>query len=265
MAFIAALILWVIAITTVISIGGRFWWFPEAISNYGDAFNTQFDWTFAIVGGAFFLAQMALGYCVFRFRGKRRGEAVYSHGSSRLEAIWTIGTAIVFITLGITGQKVWAQLHLNQAPPDAIQIEVTGQQFAWNVRYPGPDGKFGRTKPELIDDALVNYLGLDDTDPAARDDIVIQNIVVVPVNRPVKITLTSKDVTHSFFVPWLRLKQDAVPGLRVPIHFAANKVGKYEIACAELCGQLHWQMRGDFLVKTDEEFENWLKEQSSFD
>jgi cytochrome c oxidase subunit 2 len=164
--------------------------------------------------------------------------------------------------LGITGQRVWANFHLTDPPKDTIMIEVTGQQFAWNIRYPGPDGVFGRTDVKLVDDAAGNPLGLDDKDPAARDDVVTQNQVAVPINRHVRIILKSKDVTHNFFVPQARMKQDAVPGLATFMQFTLNKAGKYEVACAELCGQLHWQMKAFVNVMSDQEYQNWLKERA---
>jgi cytochrome c oxidase subunit II len=140
---------------------------------------------------------------------------------------------------------------------------VTGQQFAWNVRYPGPDGKFGRTRPDKVDDSMANYIGLDDTDPAGQDDITVQNIMAIPVNRPIKLIVRSRDVLHSFFVPGLRVKQDAVPGMGIPVHFTATKVGEYEVACAELCGMQHYKMRARFLIMTDADFDRWLKSRAA--
>src|SRR5262249_18049862 len=160
----------------------------------------------------------------------------------------------------------WAKLQLNQFPQDAVEVEVVGQQFIWNFRYPGADGSFGRTDPRLYNDADNSIgarpgpLGIDSKDPAGRDDIVSTGLMVVPVNRPIRITLRAKDVTHDFYVPALRLKQDAVPGLKINIHFTATKQGRYEIACAELCGQLHHQMRAYLEVKSEEEYEKWLRE-----
>jgi cytochrome c oxidase subunit 2 len=156
---------------------------------------------------------------------------------------------------------------LNQAPPDAVQVEVTAQQFQWYFRYPGTDGRFGTTHPKLYNDADNSVgarpgpLGIDPNDPSGRDDVVT-GLMVVPVNRPINVTLRAKDVTHDFFVPVLRLKQDAVPGLKINIHFTATKEGRYEIACAELCGQLHHQMRAYLEVKSQAEFEKWLDEKA---
>jgi len=130
---------------------------------------------------------------------------------------------------------------------------VVAQQFSWNFHYHGKDNVFGRTDPKLIDDSALNYVGLDETDPNAKDDSVVSTLVV-PVNRPVELILKSKDVTHSFFVPQLRFKQDLVPGMAIPVHFTVNRPGKYELACAELCGMNHYKMKSYMLALPENEF-----------
>lgn len=259
MALPLALFFWFVATVTVGIFIARVWWLPELISEHGRAIDQQIILTLIIAGVVFFLAQMGLGYFIWRYRARGTARASYWHESPKLEITWTLITAVVFLGLGILGNRVWANYFLTDAPPGALTIEVTAQQFAWNIRYPGPDGKFGRTDPALIDDASANYLGLDPKDPAGRDDIMTQNIMAIPVNRPVRIMLRSKDVTHSFFVPQLRVKQDAVPGMAIRVHFTATKTGEYEIACAELCGMQHYKMRGRLLVMQEAEFEKWLK------
>src|SRR5262249_539995 len=234
-------------------------WFPEQISEHGGAIDAQFIRTLVVVAISFISAQVVLGYYIWRFRDRGTGRATYTHGSVKLEVGLMLLTAVVFVTLAAMGQKVWAQLHLKEAPADAVQIEVTAQQFAWNIRYPGADGKFGKTGVKFVDDQT-NPVGVDPQDPAGKDDVVSVNRMAVPVNRPIQVTLRSKDVTHSFFVPVLRLKQDAVPGMQIPIHFKAMKTGEYEIACAELCGLTHFKMRGFLMVMSDQEFAAWIKE-----
>ena len=210
--------------------------------------------TIIVVGVAFTAAQVGLGWVVFKFRDTASAQrATYSHGNNRLEVVWTILTAIIFISLAVMGQRVWAQLNLHSAPPGSLQVEVVAQQFSWNFHYPGKDNVFGRTDPNLIDDSALNYVGLDDTDPNAKDDSVVSTLVI-PANRPVELILRSKDVTHSFFVPQLRFKQDLVPGMNIHVHFTATKVGKYELACAELCGMNHYKMKGYMLVLPENEF-----------
>ena len=161
---------------------------------------------------------------------------------------------IVFISLGVMGQSVWASLRLHDAPPGSYTVEAVAQQFQWNFHYPGKDNKFGRTDPKFIDDSALNFVGLDSSDPSAADDSVT-SALAIPVNRPVELRLRSKDVIHNFWVPQLRFKQDLVPGMEIKVHFTANKVGKYELACAELCGQLHYKMKSYMLVLPEEEIQ----------
>jgi cytochrome c oxidase subunit 2 len=142
---------------------------------------------------------------------------------------------------------------LNGAPAGSYEIEVVAQQFAWNIRYPGKDMKFGKTDPQYMDDTT-NPVGLADTDTNGKDDLVTPTLVI-PVNRPVELVLKSKDVTHSFWVPQLRFKQDLVPGMAIHVHFTANKVGKYELACAELCGMNHYKMKSYMLVLPQSDFD----------
>jgi len=168
--------------------------------------------------------------------------------------LWTVITAVVFISLGVMGQSVWASLRLHDAPAGSYSVEVVAQQFQWNFHYAGKDNKFGRTDPRLIDDGALNFVGLDSSDPSAADDAVT-SALAIPVNRPVELRLRSKDVIHNFWVPQLRFKQDLVPGMEIKVHFTANKVGKYELACAELCGQLHFKMKSYMLVLPEEEIQ----------
>jgi cytochrome c oxidase subunit II len=262
MAAALAVFIWIVTVASVYLFSGRPGWFPEQISEHGGAIDAQFIRTLVVVAISFISAQVTLGYCIWRFRDRGTGRATYSHGSAKLEIGLMLLTAVVFVTLAATGQKVWVQLHLRDAPPDSVRIEVTAQQFAWNIRYPGADGKFGRTVVKLIDDQT-NPVGVDPQDPLGKDDVVSLNRMAIPVNRPIQVTLRSKDVTHSFFVPVLRLKQDAVPGLQIPIHFKAMKTGEYEIACAELCGLTHFKMKGYLMVMSDQEFDSWLKERAN--
>ncbi|MFN0086035.1 MAG: cytochrome c oxidase subunit II [Blastocatellia bacterium] len=262
-----AVIIWLIALGTVALFCVPRWGLPRAISAHAPMIDHQFKVTMMIMGAAFLLVHLALGYVVWRYRARREERAAYSHGNGRVEAALTIGTAAVFVFVAVTGQRVWARLKLGEAPAEAVQVEVVGQQFLWNFRYPGPDGQFGRTEPRLYNDsdstlgARPGPLGIDPRDPAGRDDIVTKTLVV-PVDRPIRILLRAKDVTHDFYAPALRLKQDAVPGMRISIHFTAREEGRYEIACAELCGQLHHQMRAWLEVRSREAYEKWLKTMS---
>jgi len=226
--------------------------------------------------GGFFL------YCLFRFHRSRNPVADYagvrSHASSYLEIGVAIVEAVLLIGFSI---PLWAARvdHL-PSESEALVVEVTGEQFAWNVHYPGPDGKFGRTDIKLLD-MQSNPLAIDRDDPAAKDDVTTLNQLYLPVNKPIIVRLRSKDVIHSFGVPEFRVKQDAVPGLTIPIWFTPNvttaemrtRTGnsefQYEIACAQLCGLGHAKMRGFVTVVSADEFQKWMddkvKEQSAPD
>jgi cytochrome c oxidase subunit 2 len=167
---------------------------------------------------------------------------------------------------------LWAA-RVDHVPPEteALVVHLTAEQFAWNVRYPGPDGKFGKTDIKLID-TQINPLGIDREDAAAKDDVTTLNQLYLPANRPVIIKLRSKDVIHSFGVPEFRVKQDAIPGLTIPVWFIPNVTTEemrarkgnpnfqYEIACAQLCGLGHYRMRGFVTVLAPEAFQKWMDE-----
>jgi cytochrome c oxidase subunit 2 len=259
MALLLALFIWLVTIVTVWIFIARIWWLPELVSEHGGAIDDQLTLTLVISGIVFFMAQIALGYFIWRFRARGAERALHWHENPKLEITWTALTAILFVGLGIQGNRVWANYFVAGAPAGALNIEVTAQQFAWNVRYSGVDGRFGRTDAALVNDAEGNFVGLDPKDAAGKDDITTQNLMAVPVNRPVQLILRTKDVTHSFFVPQMRVKQDTVPGMALRVHFTATKPGEYEIACAELCGMQHYKMRGRLLVMQDAEYESWLK------
>jgi cytochrome c oxidase subunit II len=252
MGRVLAVIIWIITLLSVLLFISGKWWFPQAITEHAPALDRQFMITILVVGVSFTAAQIGLGWMVWKYRDNVSGRATYTHGSNRLEVIWTVVTAVVFIALAVMGQSVWASLRLHDAPAGAFQVEVVAQQFQWNFHYAGKDNVFGRTDPSLIDDSALNFVGLDDTDPNAKDDAVTAALAV-PVNRPVELRLRSKDVIHNFWVPQLRFKQDLVPGMEIKVHFTPNRVGKYELACAELCGQLHFKMKSYMLVLPEEE------------
>ncbi len=258
---ILAVTIWLITLVTAVAFAGKYWWFPESASSHGAALDGQFVVTLVVTGAVFIAAQVALGYLIVRYRDRPGASARYSHGSTKLEVLWTTATGILFFLMVLPGQSIWADLYIRQAPSDSLRIEITGQQFAWNIRYPGPDGTFGRVSPELIDDSAGNPVGLDFNDPAAADDLVLPTMAI-PVNRPIELLLRSKDVTHAFFVRELRIKQDTVPGLMIPVRFTATHLGQFEIACAELCGLGHHRMRSFIDVLSEADYANWLAEMS---
>jgi cytochrome c oxidase subunit 2 len=260
-AFALAAFIIAMTVVTVYIFWAKIWWFPPAITNIGHEIDDQFARTLLITGIVFVAAQFGLAYAVFRFRDHGQ-KATYFEGNNTLEIVWTLATVVLFVGLGLYARNAWAQVHFTDASPSAIPIEVTGQQFAWNFRYAGPDGKFGRTKPELVSASTGNPIGLDPTDPVGKDDIV-SPVMAVPVGREVDLILKSQDVTHSFFVRELRLKQDAVPGMEIHMHFTADDPGTYDLVCAELCGLGHYRMHTTLTVMSEADYEKWLTEQEA--
>lgn len=269
-AMFLALLLVILTAATVYYFVAKPYWFPEPITDAGRDIDAQFMRTLWMTGVVFVLSQLALAYAVVRFRNRGQ-RATYSHGNNTMEIVWTVLTAVIFVGVGLVGQRSWAALHLSGVEEGVYQVEVIGEQFKWSFRLPGPDGKFGRYKSlDLVErerekGRRSTPWQLDPEDPAGKDDIILPvgSNLAVPVNTRIQVFTMAKDVIHSFFVRELRLKQDAVPGLRVPIHFTATRTGRYEILCAELCGQSHHQMRAFLLVMTPEEYQAWLKEQTS--
>jgi cytochrome c oxidase subunit II len=260
MGFLLAVIIWIITAVSVWVLGQAKGNMPATISHMAREIDAQFFLTLTITGIVFVVAQGILGLFILKYRDRPNASVRYIHGNNLVEAGGAIVIGIVFMSLAITAQRVWAHLHLTPSPANAVVVEITGEQFAWNIRYPGADGQFGRTAPERYD-AQTNPMGIDPADPAGKDDVVVLNTLAVPVNRPIELRVGSKDVIHSFFLPVLRIKQDTVPGMRIPLRFTAEQAGNFEIACAELCGLGHYRMRGFLQVMQEPEFERWLQEQ----
>src|SRR5437868_9270120 len=253
-------LIWLITLVSTYFFVAKTWWLPVGASDATGFIDHQFTLTFLSMGVVFLAAQLGLGYIVWRYRQTPKSPPVaYSHGNTTLELTWTVLTAILFIGLNVMGSRVWASQRFDPPEAGSVPVEVTGMQFAWYFRYPGPDGKFGGTKPDLIDPSTGNEaaIGLDTDDPASKDDLV-GGIMYVPVNREVDLRLRAIDVIHSFFVPSFRFKQDAVPGLIVHMHFTPTEIGDYEIACAELCGLGHYKMHGIVKVVAQEDFDKWI-------
>ena len=220
--------------------------------------------------GGFFL------YALMRFRRSRNPVANYagvtSHASSYLEGAVLVIEMVLLFAFSI---PLWAA-RVDHVPSEseALVVQVTGEQFAWNIRYAGPDGKFGKTDAKLID-LQSNPLGVDRSDPDAKDDVTTLNQLYLPANRPIIVKLRSKDVIHSFNVPEFRVKQDAIPGLTIPIWFiptvttaemrarTGNSDFQYEIACAQLCGLGHYRMRAFVTILSPEEFQKWMDDEEA--
>jgi cytochrome c oxidase subunit 2 len=212
-------------------------WLPEDVSPYGAGIDALFYGIYYITTAAFFLVTSLMIVFLIKYRRQEGRRAVYTHGNTMLEIVWTIVPALVFIGLGIASKTKWDDLKVNIPETDTI-IQVTAQQFNWEVLYPGPDGQFN-----------------------TADDKQAENEIHVPIGKPIRVILKSKDVIHSFFLPNLRFKQDAVPGREILAWFQANKPGKYEIPCAELCGFGHSGMRGWLYAQNAEDYTKWLMQQ----
>ena len=212
-------------------------WLPEDVSTFGHEIDSLFYLIYYITGVAFILVTVLMVLFVVMYRERNDGRrATYSHGNTTLEIIWTVIPAAIFITLSFMSVNTWAKIK-RHAPESDFEIAVAAKQFNWEVSYAGADGKLG-------------------TD----DDVKFDNDIHVPVNKAVRVQLSSKDVIHSFFLPNLRLKQDAVPGRMILVWFEATKPGKYELPCAELCGFGHSGMKGWLYVHTPEEYKKWADE-----
>jgi len=197
-------------------------------------------------------------FVLFRFRKKANPQASYTGAKGKLAKSTEIAVAIIEIVL-LVGYAIpaWAvRVAEFPAESEAVVVHVVGEQFAWNVQYPGADGKFGRTDVNLV--SASNPLGLDRADPNAKDDITTINQLNVPVDRPILVHLSTKDVIHSFGLYEMRVKQDAIPGLQIPVWFIPTRVGDYEITCSQLCGLGHYRMRGFLNVQTADAFNTWM-------
>jgi cytochrome c oxidase subunit 2 len=260
-AVMFAIVLLILVASTLFLHMDHIWWFPPAITPVGHQIDQQFFITFVVTGIVFVLAQLALAWMVFRYRDQGR-KARFVRGSHVLEVVWTTITLVIFVGLGVMASHAWGEVHFGGPSPGALQVEVTGVQFQWNFRYPGPDGKFGRIVPKDIDASVGNPLGLDPSDSAAKDDIVVPDLYL-PVDRQIELMLRSQDVIHSFFVRELRIKQDCVPGIIIPIHFSVSKIGNYEVTCNQLCGLGHYHMHAMLHVLSQADFAKWEKQQEA--
>jgi cytochrome c oxidase subunit II len=215
-------------------------------------------WLMAIlfVGwGAFFI------FVLFRFRKSANPRASYTGAKGKISKGLEVAVAVIeIILLVFYAIPAWAKrVKAFPTENEAVVVRVVGEQFSWNVHYPGPDGKFGRTDIALV--AADNPLGLDRRDPAAKDDVTTINQLNLPVDRPVLVHLSSKDVIHSFGLFEMRVKQDAVPGLVMPVWFIPSRIGEYEISCSQLCGLGHFRMRGFLNIQSAADYQKWMSDQ----
>ena len=237
------------------------WYWTDVASNWGSMDDT-ITLTFWIGGGVFILVCLFMVYCVFKYSYKEGRKAEYKPEDKKLERILTWLTTLGVAALLAPGLIVWNQFI--NVPSNAIHVDVMAWQWNWQYRLPGKDGKLGTTSIENISDN--NPFGINLDDPYGKDDILIQSDKLnLKNNRPVKILLRSVDVLHNWYVPQFRAKMDAVPGTITYYWFEPNKIGEYEVLCAEYCGVGHYGMRGRVEVQDEQNYENWLDEQETFE
>ena len=212
---------------------------PEQASTYAPQIDDMFHLIMWITGVIFVIVEAMLLFFLWKYRHREGASRRTRTATTASRSIWTIIPALICVTLALLSRRMWEDIK-EHMPQDAIDVQVTGEQFAWNFRYPGADGKFN-----------------------TPDDLVTLNQLHFPVGKPVIVELTSKDVIHSFFLPEFRVKQDAVPGMKTHIWFEGTKVGHWEIACAELCGLGHYRMKGFVTVDTAEDYQKWMVEQAA--
>ena len=213
------------------------WLLPEPVSKFGAEIDSIYYLILVITGIIFVLVELALIVFMVKYRHREGRRAEYSHGSTRLEIVWTVVPFVLVMVIAWMSMRVWLEAKVadGHAPADALPIRVAAKQFEWNVTYPGPD--------ERLDTA---------------DDFEKTNQLHLPVGRAVRIELTSDDVIHSFFLPDFRVKQDAVPGMTIGVWFEATTAGEYELACAELCGLGHYSMNASVTVHETAAFQSWV-------
>jgi len=236
------------------------WWFTPIASNWSTIDDTVAI-TFWVTGFVFVAANLFMAYCVVRYRHRKNQQAHYEPENKKLEWSLISLTAIGIAAMLAPGLFVWA--HFVNPPKDAMVFEVIGQQWRWSYRFPGKDGVLGSVNTRHI--SATNPLGINPEDPAGQDDIVIDNPVLhLPLGKPVKALLRSKDVLHDFDVPQFRVKMDMVPGQVTYFWLTPTRVGNFEVLCQELCGVAHFAMRGLVVVEPEAAFNQWLNQQTTF-
>lgn len=245
---------------------------PSPASEEGERIVPLFTTTFIITSCAFFLTQVLLFFFAYRYRTTPRRGVRFLKGNIKLELFWIIIPAATFIFLFLWGQVLWAKIH-EEPPGEVLELDVMAQQFSWKVRYPGEDHVLGRSGFRFIDQ--INTMGIDVSAPQSQDDFIPVQMHI-PKGKPVRLLLRSKDVIHSFYIPHFRIKMDALPGMTTRVHFTANTTTaemreklndpdfNYEVACAELCGRMHFAMKLILVVDEPEQFEEWYSSQKSW-
>ena len=236
------------------------WTFTELASNWSMV-DFTIDITFWVTGAVFVAVNLFMAYCVIKFRHKKGLRATYEPENKKLETWLTVLTAVGVAAMLTPGLFVWAKFV--DVPEEAHVVEAVGQQWHWTYRYPGEDGKFGEVDAERI--SADNPFGMDPDDPNGQDDVLVYSAEAhIPVDRPVKWLLRSKDVLHNFTVTEFRVKMDLVPGMQTFQWLTPTRTGRFEVLCEELCGIAHFAMRGAVIVDEQDDFDAWLDAQPTY-
>ena len=227
------------------------WFLPRDAAAHGPSLDRHLILNLWIALALLALAHVLLAASLLLRRGRKPG------GLGRLEYVPLAALTVLFAFLTVRAERLWAATRYTGADPGAMQVEAVGVQFAWYFRYPGTDAAFGRTDPRLIAPGEGNPLGIDPADPHGTDDFVASELVL-PAGREVDLRLHAQDVIHGFAIPELRLKQNAVPGASLHIHFTPTRPGTYAILCTQLCGLGHYRMNANLRVLPPEAYAAWL-------
>jgi cytochrome c oxidase subunit II len=234
------------------------WWMPDVASKTGEQIDQLTYFIYYLTGAVFVLTQAVYFYFLVKYRAKKGVRATYSHGDNRLELIWTAIPTAIFIGLWGYSNHMWLNVIHKEPPPGTMEVAVTGYQFAWTFQYPGPSGKLGRSDVRLI--SADNVFGNDPTDPVTKQNFQ-SGVLELAVNKPVRIRLNSKDVIHGFYIPNFRIYQDAVPGRTIDlVWFIPTRIGSYDLACSQLCGSGHYNMKAQVEVVSQQDYDKWYKQ-----
>jgi cytochrome c oxidase subunit 2 len=231
-------------------------WMPKDGALHGAVLDRLMGWNLAVLLALFFLAHILIVLGVLRRRSSQ--ENAHTEGNPLLKKWLPLaGLCALYVWMALTAERLWAAHRFEGASLTAMQVEVVGVQFQWYFRYPGADAAFGITRADRIDAAGGNPLGLDSEDTRGHDDVV-SSVLMLPAGREVDLRLRSQDVIHGFFIPGMRLKQNAVPGMVLHVHFTPDVPGDYPILCSQVCGLGHARMQATLRVVSPAEFDRWM-------
>jgi cytochrome c oxidase subunit 2 len=234
------------------------WWMPDVATKGGETIDQLVYIICFLTGVVFVLTQIVYIYFLIKYRARRGVRATYSHGNNRLELVWTAIPTAIFIGLWGYSNHVWWDVLHTAPPKDALDVGIVAYQFGFSMQYPGADGSLGRSDVKLISND--NTFGNDPSDSQTKDNFT-SAVLELPVNRPVHLRLNSKDVIHAFYVPEFRIFQDILPGRTIEwVWFTPTKIGSYQLACSQLCGSGHYNMKAQVEVVSQQDFDKWNQE-----